>query len=83
MGRGRRRIVTVVWDDAHGANVGWDEWDPKEHRARKILSVGIVLKDDAHGISLAQNMDRHARKFDHVIFIPQACIVEVTDVTPR
>ncbi len=83
MGRKRQRICVVVWDDAHGCQEGWGDWEPKEdHRPRKIISVGIVLRDDDAGMSLAQNKDRRAHKYDHVIFIPRVCIQEVTDVTP-
>jgi hypothetical protein len=73
----------VVWDDAHGCEEGWQTWQPKEHhQPRKILTVGIVLKDDDTGMALAQNKDRRARRYDHIIFVPRACIQEVTDVTP-
>jgi hypothetical protein len=87
MGRKRQSVVTVVWLDAHPGNNtdsgSWGDWSAKkDHRGRKILSVGIVLKDTKAGITLAQSKDRHARKYDHTLFIPAGCIVEVTDVTP-
>ena len=88
MGRRKQSICVVVWHDAHPGNQtdasSWAEWSAKkDHKPRTILSVGIVLKDTKAGMTLAQTKDRHARRYDHTLFIPAGCIVEVTDVTPR
>ena len=88
MGRRKQSVCTVVWNDAHPGNgVGhdsWAEWTAKkDHKPRRILSVGIVLKNDKKGITLAQTKDRHSRRYDHTIFIPAGTIVEVIDVTLR
>lgn len=83
MSRKRQSICVVTWNDAHGgeASDGWHQWQPKKHhRPRKILSVGIVLREDKLGITLAQNKDRSAGVIDHTIFIPTGCIVEIMEV---
>ena len=82
MGR-RHRVACVVWDDAHGGLNGWGSFEAKkDHKPRVILSVGIVLRDDEVGITLAQSKDQRARNYDNTIFVPRVCITEVTDVTP-
>lgn len=78
-----QRVFTVVWGDAHGGQEGWGDFNKKkDHAPRKVLSVGIVLVDDALGVTLAQSKDNRTGQYDHTIFIPRENIQEITDVTP-
>lgn len=72
----RAHRVEVVWRDAMLDNGGW--FTVKAHlRGRwgdSIHSVGIVLRDDEEGITLASSV--HGDKASGVVHIPAGTIVK-------
>ncbi len=51
------KLVRVTWEDAHGsaANVAY-ELEEIPHAAIKVVSYGILLKDDEAGVSIASEV---------------------------
>lgn len=79
-----RVLVCVVWDDAHGgdfAEYTADEIVRQRHRAARIQTFGLLIQDDEHGITVAQEMTAEpAGDFSHfrgVNFIPRGMVRDV------
>ena len=77
----RPPLVSVRWKDAH-ATAGTTAYELHElpHKASEILSYGLLLRDDADGISIASE-DAGAGMFRGITFVPRALVVEVKPVT--
>jgi hypothetical protein len=74
----RYPIACVIWDDAH---MSLDEYTQDEitrdiHVPARVQSYGLMIRDDAAGITLATDEGADA-KFRKVNFIPRGMIVEV------
>lgn len=67
-------LYVVVWDDAHGDSSMFDHTN-LEHKPYRFTSVGILVKSDAAGVSLAREEGEDGRWRDHE-FIPRAMIVD-------
>ena len=74
-----RRLVRVIWGDAHGLSDSWGKFEKKDHKPRIVQSVGFVLLEDEVGISIAQSVDTE-KNDDHAIFIPAAMVQKVEEL---
>lgn len=66
-------LICVVWDDAHGDSVMFDEHDV-QHKPYRFTSVGFLVRSDEVGISIAGEIGEDGRLRDHA-FIPRAMVV--------
>lgn len=73
------RVVLVAWRDAVGLSDGWGQFESKDHKPRLVVSVGLVLREDKTGVSLAQSLDSKGHD-DHAIFIPRCNIESVEEL---
>jgi len=73
-------LVKVTWLDAHGsaANVAY-EIDEIPHVAIKVVSYGILLKDDAVGVSIASEVC-DTSVFRGYSFVPRVLVVKMEPV---
>ena len=69
-----KSLTCVVWDDAHGDTVMFDEKDV-EHKAYRFTSIGFLVRSDSVGVSLAREFGEDGKFRDHE-FIPRAMIVD-------
>lgn len=67
-------LTAVVWDDAHGSD-GTLAVHEVDHCPYRFTSVGILLKSDEVGVSIAAELGQDG-KFRDITFIPRAMIVE-------
>ena len=67
-------LHVVIWDDAHGDTVMFDEKDV-EHKPYRFTSVGLLIRSDAVGVSLARERGEDGKFRDHE-FIPRLMIVD-------
>ena len=74
-----KHIVKVTWGDAHALGDSWGKFEPKDHKTRRVASVGFVLQDDEVGISITQSVDTENHD-DHGLFIPRCNIEKVEDL---
>lgn len=78
----KKHLVCVVWDDAH---ISLDEFTQGEierdvHRAERVMTFGLMVSDDAAGVTLAMQEGAMDGKFRHVNFIPRGMVVDVIDL---
>ena len=83
-GLSTKHLVCVVWDDAH---ITLDEYNQAEverdfHGPCKVNTFGLLVADDAAGVTLAMQEGAEDGKFRHLNFIPRGMIVEVVDLGP-
>lgn len=73
-------LVKVTWLDAHGsaANVAY-EIDEIPHAAIKVVTYGILLKDDAIGVSIANEVC-DTSVFRGYSFVPRVLVVKMEPV---
>lgn len=69
-----RRIIVVTWLDAHGDSIMFTEED-MEHKPYKFISIGLLVRSDDVGVSLAREIGEDGRFRDHE-FIPRKMIVD-------
>ena len=75
-----RRVALVVWDDAHAVGENWGKWELKDHKPRRIHSIGYVMRDDEVGVTLVQSIDAE-KNDDHGLFVPRCNVVETVTLT--
>jgi hypothetical protein len=66
-------LVQVIWNDACHAR------SPKDAKALKMMSLGLLLKDETAGVILAQSQSE-AGEFIDCLFIPRGAVVEVVEI---
>lgn len=76
----KQTLVCVVWNDAHGSTTMFDETDV-EHKPYKFTSVGLLVRSDEVGVSLAREIGDDNRFRDHE-FIPRAMVVDEWVIGP-
>ena len=74
------QLVAVEWDDAHGSTTMFSEQD-MEHRPYRFISVGILIRSDAVGVSLAREIGDDGAYREHG-FIPRAMVVQEWSLGP-
>ena len=79
MGKHRDRLVVVTWGDAHALSDSWGKFESKDHKPRRVVSVGFVLREDNVGISICQSYDTEKHD-DHALFIPAGMVQKVEDI---
>ena len=73
-------LVRVTWADAHGsaANVAY-ELEEIPHAPVQVDSVGVLLKDDDIGVSIASEVcDKSI--YRGYSFIPRAMVIQVAPI---
>ena len=75
-------LVTVKWNDAHGAGRPTDYYNADEipHRPMVMDTVGWLLRDDDTGVSVACEYCAEDKTWRGVAFIPRGMVVSVTPV---
>ena len=73
-------VVCVVWMDAHGDTAMFDETDV-QHKPYKFTSVGLLIRSDEVGVSLAREIGDDNRYRDHE-FIPRVLVLEEYVIGP-
>ena len=66
-------LVQVIWDDACHVR------SPKEAKTLKMMSFGLLLKDEKEGVVLAQSQSE-VGEFIDCLFIPRGIIVDVNKI---
>lgn len=77
--------ICVTWNDAHGSADAAAVYgvDDVPHGAMVVKTYGILLRDDAEGISLAAEwIEEQAQVRGHT-FIDRAMILDVTELRPQ
>ena len=75
----RPPLVALRWLDAHGTAT--NQYEPHElpHAAVEIVTYGLLLRDDAAGISIACE-ECGGNVYRGVTFVPRALVVECKPV---
>jgi hypothetical protein len=70
-------LVSLRWLDAH-ATAGTTAYELHElpHRAAEITSYGLLLRDDADGVSIASE-DAGAGMYRGITFVPRQLILHL------
>lgn len=79
----RHPIAIIEWHDAHARNqaVEYDESEILQvHRPEPCLTLGLVIRDDAAGVSL-YNEETGPDSIRGLSFIPRGMIISITYVT--
>lgn len=73
-------LVTLRWMDAHATN-GTTAYELHElpHKASEITSYGLLLRDDADGVSIASE-DAGAGMYRGITFVPRSLVLELKPV---
>lgn len=77
-----RKLVCVVWDDAHGCGAGeYSEADVIRdfHKAITFYSYGLLIQHDAAGITIVSE-ETEDEDLRGITFIPAGMILEVVDM---
>lgn len=69
-------LVSLRWTDAHGTATNTYELHELPHKALEIVTYGLLLRDDADGVSIAAE-DCGGGCYRGVTFVPAALIVEI------
>lgn len=74
-------LVAVTWDDAHGTNLGdfsESEIERDFHKAARYTTFGLLVKEDAAGVTLASDVSEGT--YRGVAFIPRGMIVDLVNL---
>ena len=69
----------VVNDRGRVGDWEGDTVESKDHKPRRVVSVGFVLREDKVGISICQSYDTEKHD-DHALFIPAGMIQKIEDI---
>lgn len=74
-------LVALRWMDAH-ATAGTTAYEIHElpHKASEITTYGLLLRDDAEGVSIATE-DCGAGMYRGITFVPRPLVVAVKSLT--
>lgn len=75
-------VVCVTWTDAHGNALAVYESHEVPHAPALVKTYGVLLRDDAIGITLANEVFE-AGSFRGVTFIPRGMIVPPVETLTR
>lgn len=70
-------ILRVDWKDHWSGNNQWQEPHVVKHRPAQCVSVGVLVKEDKEGLTLAQNMTSNEVVAD-TVYILKNCITHRT-----
>jgi len=73
-------VVAIQWNDAHGTATTLYEAHEIPHAPIVVTSYGLLLRDDATGISIASEQVADGT-YRGVTFIPRGMIVSVRALT--
>lgn len=79
-GRVKPPLIALRWMDAHGTATNTYETHELPHKALEITTYGLLLRDDADGVSIA-NEDCGSGCYRGVTFVPRVLIVEIKHLT--
>lgn len=75
-------LVALRWLDAHGTATNTYEIHELPHKALEIVTYGLLLRDDEHGVSIACEYCGGG-VYRGVTFIPRSLVVEIKPVKPE
>ena len=75
----KRPLARLVWNDAH---MSMDEFTMEDvqrdmHRPEQVVTYGLLVQDDAMGVTLAMEEGVTDGKFRHLTFVPRGMVVEL------
>lgn len=70
-------ILRVTWNDHWSGQHRWSAPEEVEHKPKLCVTVGINIKEDKDGITLAQNMGTEMQ-FADTTYVMKNCIVQST-----
>ncbi len=72
------KLVMVEWEDSYAS----DNWTPKRHLGEehiaKCCSVGIMAKQDEHGMTIIKSLSEN--NYGDAITIPMGCIKRIREL---
>jgi hypothetical protein len=74
-------LVRLRWLDAHVTASATYELHELPHRGLEIITYGLLLRDDADGVSIASE-DCGGGAYRGVTFVPRSLVVECKPVKP-
>lgn len=72
-------VVALRWMDAHGTATNTYELHELPHKALEIVTYGLLLRDDAEGVSIASE-DCGGGCFRGVTFVPRSLVLAVKPI---
>lgn len=69
-------LVALRWLDAHGTATNSYELHELPHKALEIVTYGLLLRDDEHGVSVACEYCGGGA-YRGVTFVPRSLVVEI------
>lgn len=75
-------VVALRWYDAHASSTTNYELHELPHKAVEITTYGLLLRDDADGVSIACE-DAGAGVYRGVTFVPRQMVIEIKHVRPQ
>jgi len=73
--------VRVVWIDAHGGDVGWEEKDALEHKPYEVSTIGFLYQHDEIGVTVVMSLSDE--QVGGYTFVPKVNIVTVEPLYPN
>ncbi len=74
-------LVALRWMDAHGTSTAVYEQHELPHKALEITTYGLLLRDDALGVSIACE-DCGAGTYRGVTFVPRSLVLQIKLIKP-
>ena len=69
-------LIALRWMDAHATATSLYEIHELPHRAAEIVTYGLLLRDDEHGISIASE-DAGAGTYRGITLVPRQLILHM------
>ena len=75
------RLVIVIWEDTAGLDDTWnDRQEAEELKPGTMSSVGWIIKDEPHYLTLTSSAEFDADLVGDVNCIPIGCIQKIIDL---
>ena len=76
------RVVKIEWIDSSASSLNWMFMDelPEDITPIRIISYGVVVKENDTFIAIAQNYGFNPAQCCSLMTIPKGCIEKITDI---
>ena len=75
--------VEVIWNDAHGGDLGWSDLAEDTGTPATIRTVGMLERRNAQSIVVCLSLDTESKATAAYVSIPRANVRSVTELVPR